>query len=359
VPVFAQKRLFGYTSMVVATMVIVFLSFVVWLHHFFTMGAGANVNSFFGIMTMVISIPTGVKVFNWLFTMFRGRILFRTPFLWFMGFAIVFAIGGMTGVLLAVPGADFELHNSLFLVAHFHNMVIGGVVFGLFSGMSYWFPKFFGFKLQERFGVYAFWCWVIGFAVAFVPIYIAGLMGMTRRLTSYPGAFGWHPLLVIAFIGVGIIGLGVIFQVIQFILSFKNRETLRDETGDPWNGRTLEWATASPVPVYNFAIIPTVESLDALYEAKQHGGKHGVGSSKASDYEDIYLPKNSAIGMYIAAASFVFGFAMVWHILWIVPIMALIILGLLMYRALDDNTEYCITAAEVARIESTSSHWHI
>ena len=359
VPVFAQKRLFGYTSMVVATMSIVFLSFIVWLHHFFTMGAGANVNSFFGIMTMVISIPTGVKVFNWLFTMFRGRIIFRTPFLWFMGFAIVFALGGMTGVLLAVPGADFELHNSLFLIAHFHNMVIGGVVFGLFSGMSYWFPKFFGFRLNERFGVYAFWCWVIGFAVAFVPIYIAGLMGMTRRLTTYSGAFGWHPLLVIAFIGVGIIGLGVVFQVIQFILSFKNREALHDDTGDPWNGRTLEWATASPVPVYNFAVIPTVDELDALYAAKQRGIKHGKGSSKASDYEDIYLPKNSPIGLFIAAASFVFGFTMVWHILWIVPLMLLTILALLIYRALDEDTEYRITAAEIAHIESTSSHWQL
>jgi cytochrome o ubiquinol oxidase subunit 1 len=359
VPVFSQKRLFGYTSMVIATMVIVFLSFVVWLHHFFTMGAGANVNSFFGIMTMVISIPTGVKVFNWIFTMFRGRIIFRTPFLWFMGFAIVFAIGGMTGVLLAIPGADFELHNSLFLIAHFHNMVIGGVVFGLFSGMSYWFPKFFGFRLNERFGVYAFWCWVVGFAVAFVPIYIAGLMGMTRRLTTYSGAFGWHPLLMIALVGVGILALGVVFQVIQFILTFTNKEKLRDDTGDPWNGRTLEWATASPVPVYNFAIIPTVDDLDALYAAKQRGSKHEAGSGKASDYEDIYLPKNTAIGLYVAGASFVLGFAMVWHILWVVPLMFAAIVALLIYRALDEHTEYCITAAEVAKIESTSSHWQL
>lgn len=359
VPVFAQKRLFGYTSMVVATMVIVFLSFIVWLHHFFTMGAGANVNNFFGIMTMIISIPTGVKVFNWIFTMFRGRIIFGTPFLWFIGFAITFAIGGMTGVLLSVPGIDFKLHNSLFLVAHFHNMVIGGVVFGLFAGMYYWFPKFFGFKLNERFGAYAFWCWVIGFAVAFIPIYIAGLMGMTRRLYTYSGDMGWHPLLLVALSGVGIIALGIVFQLIQFVVSIKNRESLRDDTGDPWNGRTLEWATASPAPAYNFAHVPVVTDIDALYAAKQVGATLRTGSGNPNDYEDIYLPKNTAIGLYIAAASFVTGFAMVWHILWIVPIMILAIIALLIYRALDEHTEYCITAAEVARIESASKHWNL
>jgi cytochrome o ubiquinol oxidase subunit 1 len=262
VPVFSQKKLFGYTSMVVATMLIVVLSFIVWVHHFFTMGAGANVNAFFGIMTMAIAIPTGVKVFNWLFTMFRGRIIFATPMLWFMGFLSTFIVGGMTGVLMSVPGADFQLHNSEFLVAHFHNMIIGGVLFGFFAAVTYWFPKFSGFMLNERLGKYAFWSWITGFLLAFMPLYILGFMGMTRRL--YEVEPSWHPLLVVAWIGVCVIGLGVFFQVLQVVVSIKNRHK-HPAGNDPWNGRTLEWSTSSPPPEYNFETIPIVEGRDAFW----------------------------------------------------------------------------------------------
>ena len=246
VSTFSGKPLFGYRSMVVATMAICVLSFIVWLHHFFTMGAGANVNGFFGVMTMIIAIPTGVKVFNWLFTMYGGRIRFTVPMLWSIGFMVTFVIGGMTGVLMAVPPADFQLHNSLFLIAHFHNVIIGGTVFGLMAGYNYWFPKAFGFKLDERWGRVSFWCWLIGFYVAFMPLYALGLMGMTRRMQHYDVA-SWQPWLVVAAVGVVVILVGIVSQIIQLVVSIRDREQLK-VTADPWNGRTLEWATASPPP---------------------------------------------------------------------------------------------------------------
>lgn len=244
---FAKKRLFGYTSLVWATIVITVMSFVVWLHHFFTMGSGANVNAFFGIATMIIAIPTGVKIFNWLFTMYHGRIEFKTPMLWTIGFIITFSIGGMTGVLLAVPGANFVLHNSLFLIAHFHNVIIGGVVFGCFAGMTYWFPKAFGFTLNEKWGVRAFWFWISGFFIAFMPLYILGFMGMTRRLSQNIDP-QYHPMLMIASLGAALIAIGIFCQVIQIIVSIRDRHKNRDITGDPWSGRTLEWSTSSPAP---------------------------------------------------------------------------------------------------------------
>ncbi|MDI1353252.1 MAG: cbb3-type cytochrome c oxidase subunit I, partial [bacterium] len=242
VATFSRKALFGYKTMVWATAAITFLAFIVWAHHFFTMGAGANVNAVFGILTMIISVPTGVKVFNWLFTMYRGQIKFTTPMYWLMGFFVTFTIGGMTGVMLAVPGIDFQAHNSAFLVAHFHNTIIGGVVFGYFAGLAYWCPKMFGFSLNEKLGKCAFWCWLVGFFVAFVPLYILGALGMTRRLYHYDAATGFQPFLIVAAIGAGIIAVGVVFQVLQIILSIKNKN--RDVTGDPWDGRTLEWTTS-------------------------------------------------------------------------------------------------------------------
>src|SRR6202789_566092 len=239
---FSSKPLFGYRSMVIATMAICLLSFLVWLHHFFTMGAGGDVNGFFGIMSMIIAIPTGVKLFNWLFTMYGGRVHFASPMLWAIGFMVTFALGGMTGVLLAVPPADFLLHNSLFLVAHFHNVIIGGVLFGAFAGYNYWFPKAFGFRLHEGLGKAAFWCWIVGFYLAFMPLYIVGLMGMTRRMQQYDVP-DWHPWLLVAELGAITILAGIILQIAQLVVSIRQREALRDETGDPWNGRSLEWAT--------------------------------------------------------------------------------------------------------------------
>ncbi len=346
VATFSRKRLFGYTSMVWAIGAITFLSFVVWLHHFFTMGAGPDVNAFFGIMTAVIAVPTGVKVFNWLFTMFRGRISFKTPMLWFLAFVVTFTIGGMTGVLMSVPAIDFQAHNSLFLVAHFHNMIIGGVVFGYFAGLIYWFPKIFGFKLNERLGKYAFVCWLVGFLLAFIPLYILGLMGATRRLDHYDASMGWQGLFIVSAVGVGVILLGIGFQLLQIGVSIWQRHQNRDITGDPWNGRTLEWSIPSPAPVYNFATIPVVHDRDAFWEMKQ------AKSLPKHRYEDIHLPKNSPFGLLIASAAFVFGFAIIWHIWWLAILGFLLAVTLVIIKTSDDESEYVITAAEVKKLEA-------
>ena len=347
VATFSRKRLFGYKSMVLALASITLLSYLVWLHHFFTMGAGADVNAFFGIMTAVIAVPTGVKVFNWLFTMYRGRIKFATPMMWFLGFVVTFTIGGMAGVLMSVPAIDFQVHNTLFLVAHFHTMIIGGVVFGYFAGLIYWFPKIFGFTLNERLGRYAFWCWLVGFCLAFVPLYILGLMGATRRLDHYDPSMGWQGLFVVAGIGVMIIGLGIGFGILQLVVSFIQRKQNLDRTGDPWNGRTLEWSTSSPAPFYNFAVIPTVTGRDPFWELKQHKSP----SAKKPVYQDIEMPKNSAIGIFIAALAFVFGFCVIWHIWWVLPIALVGIISCLAVRA-SSETEYIVSADEIAKIEA-------
>ncbi|HWT39838.1 MAG TPA: cbb3-type cytochrome c oxidase subunit I [Dongiaceae bacterium] len=310
VATFSGKRLFGYTSMVLALLAITVLSFTVWLHHFFTMGAGADVNTVFGIMTMVIAIPTGVKVFNWIFTMYRGRVRFTTPMLWFMGFVTTFTIGGLTGVMMSVPPADFQFHNSLFLVAHFHNMIIGGVLFGAFSAFTYWFPKFTGFTLNERLGKWAFWLWIIGFLLAFIPLYILGFMGATRRLDHYDPSLGWQGLFIVAGVGVLIICLGVFFQILQLVVSIIQRNKNR-VGNDPWGGRTLEWSLTSPPPEYNFAVIPEVTTRDAFWEMKKQ--KH----HPTPTYTDIWVPKNTSFGVIIGACALAFGMAVVWHIWWI------------------------------------------
>ena len=296
VSTFSGKPLFGYRSMVAATMAICILSFLVWLHHFFTMGASANVNGFFGVMTMIIAVPTGVKVFNWLFTMYGGRIRFTVPVLWSIGFMVTFVIGGMTGVLMAVPPADFQLHNSLFLIAHFHNVIIGGVVFGVMAGFNYWFPKAFGFTLDERWGKASFWCWLVGFYIAFMPLYVLGLMGMTRRMQHYDN-LAWQPWLLVAAVGVVIILAGIACQIIQLVVSIRDRKQHRDLTGDPWNGRTLEWSTASPPPAWNFAVLPEVSAIDAYWTSKQHTRGIPDQSIPARAYQPIEVPKNSAIGV--------------------------------------------------------------
>lgn len=348
---FSKKRLFGYTSLVYATIAITVLSFVVWLHHFFTMGSGANVNAFFGIMTIIISVPTGVKIFTWLFTMFRGRIQFTTPILWTLGFIVTFSIGGMTGVLLAVPGADFVLHNSLFLIAHFHNVIIGGAVFGYLAGFAYWFPKAFGFTLNERLGKYAFWCWIVGFYLAFMPLYVLGFMGMTRRLNHYDNP-AWTPWLIAAFLGALVIMFGIIFQIAQLVVSIRDREKNRDLTGDPWDARTLEWSTSSPPPFYNFAEQPHVNGLDAHWETKELG----VQSKKAADYKKIHMPRNTGVGFYISVGSLVFGFALIWHIWWLAAVGLVGMVATFIVRSNDDDIDYYVPAEEVARIENARLH---
>ena len=350
VSTFSHKRLFGYTTMVYATACITVLSFIVWLHHFFTMGAGANVNAFFGIATMIISIPTGVKIFNWLFTMYRGRIVFNAPMYWTLGFIITFSIGGMTGVLLAVPGADFLLHNSLFLIAHFHNVIIGGVVFGYIAGFVYWFPKAFGFKLSERIGKSAFWCWFVGFYLAFMPLYYLGFMGATRRLSHYDASTGWHPYFVIAAVGAVVIFMGINLQLVQVAWGIWKRKENIDVTGDPWNGRTLEWDTASPPPFYNFAHLPVVHSVEPHWDAKQEKAKHGEQAKRP--YEAIHMPRNTGVGFIIGIFAFVFSFAMIWDIWWLAVVTAVSMFIGVVYRSFDYDIDYYVTPEEVERIEN-------
>ena len=346
VATFSKKPLFGYKTMVWATCCIMVLSFLVWLHHFFTMGSGANVNAFFGIVTMIISIPTGVKIFNWLFTMYRGRVQFTTPVLWTIGFVITFTLGGMTGVMLAIPGADFVLHNSLFLIAHFHNAIIGGVVFGYFAGVQYWWPKVFGFKLDEKLGRNAFICWFVGFFVAFVPIYILGFMGATRRLNHYDNP-AWQPFFIVAAIGVGIIALGVVFQVLQIVVSIirRNQPAYRDITGDPWNGRTLEWTISSPPPVYNFANIPAVRALDDFADAKEHG------RVDTRPYRDIHMPSNTSAGLAIGLFALAFGFAAIWHIWWLAVVGLVGVVATAIGYSFRENAGFIIPAATVKSTE--------
>jgi cytochrome o ubiquinol oxidase subunit 1 len=337
--------LFSYRSMVWATLGICVLSLMVWLHHFFTMGAGADVNAFFGIMSSIIAVPTGVKVFNWLFTMFRGRVVFTTPMLFAVGFIVTFVIGGLTGVLLAVPPVNFVVHNSAFLVAHFHNVIIGGVVFGALAGINYWFPKAFGFTLDDRLGKASFWCWLIGFWLAFAPLYVLGLMGMTRRLQHIADP-SWQPLLLVAEVGAIVIFCGVLCQIAQLYVSIRTREQRRDVTGDPWNGRTLEWSTSSPPPAYNFAVLPKVETIDAFWQMK----RKGLAPVKPA-YEAIELPHNSPAGFITAFFATVLGFSLIWHIWWLVILnfVAAVIVVLIAGWSIEREEE--ISAAEVAQME--------
>jgi cytochrome o ubiquinol oxidase subunit 1 len=345
VSTFSTKRLFGYVALVWATVCITVLSFVVWLHHFFTMGSGANVNAFFGITTMLISIPTGVKVFNWLFTMYRGRVRMETPVMWTIGFIITFVIGGMTGVLLAVPGANFVLHNSLFLVAHFHNVIIGGVLFGCFAALTYWFPKATGIKLDEMWGKRAFWCWLVGFYLAFMPLYVLGFLGMTRRMNHSDNPL-WTPYLYVALLGALVIAAGIACQLIQFYVSIRDREANRDLTGDPWGGRTLEWAIASPAPFYNFAETPNVRDIDAYWDMKAQGL-----SPKTHGFEPIHMPNNSATGLVTGAIATVFGFALVWHIWWLAAVTLLGIIATPIIHSFTAGNGYEVSPDTIERME--------
>ncbi len=347
VATYSKKRMFGYTSMVWATAVITLLSFVVWLHHFFTMGAGANVNAFFGIMTMIISIPTGVKIFNWLFTMYRGRVEFSTPILWTLGFLITFSLGGMTGVLMSVPGADFVLHNSVFLIAHFHNTIIGGVVFGYLAGFNYWFPKAMGFKLNEKLGKIAFFFWITGFFCAFVPLYILGFMGMTRRLSQNIDP-SFHPLLLVAFFGAFLIFCGILTQLLQLAVSIKDRNKNRDVTGDPWGGRTLEWSISSPPPFYNFAEVPKVEELDAFWDMKEKGTAY----KQPAKYQEIHMPKNTSAGIFIGLFSLIGGFAMIWHIWWMAILGVIGIAFTWIKYSFSEDVDYYVPVDVVTKTEN-------
>jgi cytochrome o ubiquinol oxidase subunit 1 len=344
---FTGKRLFGYTSMVWASGVISILGFVVWLHHFFTMGSSANVNAFFGVATMIIAIPTGVKLFNWLFTIYRGRLRLTVPVLWSLGFMVTFTIGGMTGILLALPGADYVLHNSLFLIAHFHNTIIGGAVFGYMAGFSYWFPKAMGFKLNERLGKVAFWCWQVGFYIAFMPLYVLGFLGMTRRL-SHTDNPAWNFWIYLAGVGASIILVGIVLQFVQLYVSFRDREQNRDLTGDPWNGHTLEWSTSSPPQFYNFAKLPVVSDIDAFTDMKEKGEAY----QRHQKYSPIHMPKNTVSGMLISMSVTAAGFGAIWHINWLVIVGMLGAFGLFLQRAYTSDVDYHVQPEEIEKIEN-------
>lgn len=346
---FCGKRLFGYASMVYATVVITILSYLVWLHHFFTMGSGASVNSFFGITTMIISIPTGAKIFNWLFTMYRGRIRFELPMMWLVAFMLTFVIGGMTGVMLAVPPADFVLHNSLFLVAHFHNVIIGGVVFGIFAGIAYWFPKAFGFRLEPFWGKLSFWFWVVGFYVAFMPLYVLGLMGVTRRLNRFedPSLQIWF---VIAAIGAVLILFGILCFLIQIAVSIIRRDELRDTTGDPWDGRTLEWSTSSPPPDYNFAFTPVIHDHDSWSDMKKRGYQRPL-----AGFRPIHMPRNTGAGVIIAGLATLCGFALIWHVWWLAALTFVSVVASVITHSFNYDRDFHIPAETVLREEDSRS----
>jgi cytochrome o ubiquinol oxidase subunit 1 len=345
VSTFCSKRLFGYTSMVYATVVIMILSYLVWLHHFFTMGSGASVNSFFGITTMIISIPTGAKIFNWLFTMYKGRVRYELPMMWTVSFMITFTIGGMTGVMLAVPPADFVLHNSLFLIAHFHNVIIGGVLFGLFAGVNYWWPKMFGFMLDRKWGVRSFWLWSIGFWFAFMPPYILGFMGVTRRMSHFEDP-SIHWLFQVSLFGTLMIAAGIGCMIMQFAVSIINREKLRDVTGDPWNGRTLEWSTTSPPPDYNFAFTPVVHDNDSFADMKKNGYRRPL-----HGYVPIHMPANTWAGFVIAALSAVLGFGMIWHMWLLVGAAFVAMMAAIILHTFNYKRDFYIPAETVTRTE--------
>jgi cytochrome o ubiquinol oxidase subunit 1 len=357
---FSGKPLFGYRSMVMATLFICIVSFLVWLHHFFTMGAGGDVNAAFGIATSIIAVGTGVKIYNWLFTMYGGRVRFEVPMLWALGFVITFIIGGMTGVLLAVPPADFVLHNSMFLVAHFHNVIIGGVLFGAFAGYEYWFPKAFGFRLHEGWGKTAFWLTLAGFIATFTPLYIIGMEGMTRRLQHVDNPL-WDKWILMAGAGTIVIFLGVASQVIQLLVSIRMREQLRDTTGDPWNGRSLEWVTPSPPPTFNFPVLYDVHGEEAYWGIKQAA----IAQEKLHeepDYKPIEMPRNSPTGFITAFFASFMGFALIWHIWWMVALGFVGAYATFVVFAWRDEDEYEIPAEEVARVDrarraSRSGDW--
>ncbi len=345
VSTFSQKRISGYMSMVTALILITLMSFLVWLHHFFTMGAGADVTAFFGVVTLLIGIPSGVQVFNWILTMYRGKVIFAAPMYWFMGFGALFMLGGMAGLFMASPPADFQVHNSLFLVAHFHTMIVGIALFGFFAALTYWFPKIWGFMLNDSLGKRAFWLWLTGFFLGFIPMYILGFKGAARRLDHYATATEFQPLYITALIGFLFLLAGILTQVYQLVVSIKERNQNRDTTGDPWNGRTLEWSTSSPPPFYNFAIIPHVTSDEEFWTMKKQGIK------PSTDYKDIHTPRNTGWGIYISIFAFLFSFGIVWHMYWLILLGVIGVAACIIILSFDEHMEYVLPAKEIARIE--------
>jgi cytochrome aa3-600 menaquinol oxidase subunit I len=347
---FAKKTLFGYKAMIWSMLLIAAYSFLVWVHHFFTMGSGAAVNSVFSITTMAIGIPTGVKIFNWLFTMYRGKIEFTTPMLWSLGFIVNFVVGGVTGVMLAMAAADYQYHNTYFLVSHFHYVLIAGTVFACFAGLIFWYPKMFGYKLNERIGKWVFWLFTIGFNICFMPQYFLGLDGMPRRVYTYSAESGWGPLNMVSTIG-GFL-MGIAFLVLVYNMYYSFRYAKRETTGDAWNGRTLEWSTPSAMPpFYNFAKTPVVDSLDHFWKAKQ---ANKVEKLTAKDIKPIHMPSNSGVPFIMGGFFFVAGFGAVFGWMWMAALGLVGVFGTLFYRSFEYNDGYYVSPEEIIETEKIS-----
>lgn len=341
---FAKKNLYGYKSMVISMVAISLLSFLVWVHHFYTMGQGALANSFFSITTMLIAVPTGVKIFNWLSTLYKGKIEFTTPMLFSLAFIPIFTFGGVTGVMLAMASADYQYHNTMFLVAHFHYVLIPGTVFAVIAGLYYWFPLMFGFKLNEKLGKISFWFITICFNVTFLPLFFLGLDGMTRRMSTYSAETGYGPLNMLS--AIGAVGLAIGFAILVYNIYWSARYMPRETKSDPWDARTLEWSTSMPVPSYNFAITPHVSSLDSFWNHKK--GKENM---YEGSYEEIHMPSSSFKPFLLFVFFFAFGFSMVFS--WWIPaiITAIPIIVLLFARSFDNDHGFHISIKEIKETE--------
>lgn len=346
---FSSKELYGYKSLAAATMVIGVLSFTVWLHHFFTMGQSADVNAFFGVATMTIAIPTGVKIYDWIWTMFRGEVRFTAPMLFSLAFIVTFVLGGLSGILLAIPPIDFVVHNTVFLVAHFHNVLIPGLLYGMIAGYMYWFPKAFGFRLSEIWGRISFGFWVSGFYLAFMPLYVLGLGGMARRSQALFEP-DYRPWLLVAIVGAFLLLAGLVTLFVQLWVSVRDREANRVPVGDPWDARSLEWSVSAPPPEYNFATIPHVDRLDPFYWLKERKEAY----KPADHYRAIVMPKNSWVGPLVGLAGAVCAFGLVWHIWWLTILGFIGVWAPVVARSFVRDVHRTISASEV---EATDRRW--
>jgi len=325
-------------------MCIAVLSFTVWVHHFFTMGQSANLNAAFGIATMMIGVPTGVKIYDWMLTMFRGRIRLTVPMLYAVGFLFLFVVGGLSGILLANPSIDYQVHNTLFLVAHFHNMLVPGTLFGLIAGYTMWFPKAFGFRLNDKWGYRAAWGWIVGFTLAFFPLYVVGLMGMPRRTVAYTDP-AYLPWMLAAVAGAACVLFAFVCLATQLWVSIRDRAALAVPAGDPWDGSSLEWSMSAPPPEYNFALIPQVSGREAFMMQKETGQAYV--DLPVTAFKDIEMPRNSALGPMLCVGGTALAFGLVWHIWWLASISALISLIAVIGRGFARDTERVIASAEV------------
>lgn len=338
---FARKRLFGYSSMVFATALIGFLGFMVWAHHMFTTGLGAIANTLFGLATMLIAVPTGIKIFNWLLTMWGGQIRFTAANLWAVGFIPTFTIGGMTGVMLAIPPADYQYHDSYFVVAHFHYVIVGGLVFGLFAGLYYWWPKMFGKMLNETLGKWNFWTFFIGFHLTFFPQHFLGLMGMPRRVFTYLKDQNLDLGNFISTIGAFGMTIGTILFLVNVVVSANSSKRA---PADPWDGRSLEWSIPSPPPEYNFAQTPLVRGLDAFWIEKMAGNK---GMTPAEPLGDIHMPSPSFLPFLMSVGLFIAGYGFMYHNYVVVVIGLLVTFACMFLRSVKDDPGYHIHEDEI------------